>query len=272
MSVLSPEDRARKDLGQIMEILLARVCARFIKAGDWVIDAGACGGLHTRPMSRLVGTTGKVFAYEPNFTGRLAEQMRRQGLGENVEFRNVGLGNTTGRATFYRHIERSALSSLIRPADTTGYVEETINIVRLDDENIDGPLSFIKLDIEGGEFNCLRGAETLLSEHAPLIIFENGRAWPAAQFRYTKEEFFEFFGRHRYHLTDFFGSPLNASSWRDPSLVWYFVATTKPSEIQEIQSIGSLLLEEVKAQGKTISAWPEVRKSVTQFGKLSSES
>ena len=241
-----------------------------IRDRDWVIDAGACGGLHTRPMSRLVGATGKVYAYEPNFTGRLAEQMRGQGLGENVNFRSVGLGNTTGRTAFYRHVKKSALSSLIRPKDLSDYVEEHIEIVRLDDEHIDGPLSFIKLDVEGGEFNCLRGADALLSKHAPLMIFENGRAWPAAQFGYTKEEFFEFFSRHRYHLTDIFGCPLNASSWRDPSLVWYFVATTEPSEIREIEMLGSQLLEELKAKGKTFGEWQEVAQSVTQFGKLAS--
>jgi FkbM family methyltransferase len=253
-----------------MEVLLARIYRSVVKRGDCVIDGGACGGLHTRPLARLVGNTGRVFAYEPNALDRLAEQMKAEGLADRVTYRQVGLGNVSGSGKFYRNISESARSSRMRPRDMAGHVEESIEMVRLDDEPIEGRLSFIKLDIEGGEFDCLHGADALLRAHSPVIVFENGRAWPATQFGYTMEEFFEFFRERRYHLADIFGRSLDPASWRDRSLAWYFVASTDLSDLREVEAIASRLVGELGGKGINLNEWADVVKSVDRFGELPS--
>lgn len=43
---------------------------------------------------------------------------------------------------------------------------------RLDDLGLDGPISFIKIDVEGHEFQVLRGGEGVILRDQPIIVFE----------------------------------------------------------------------------------------------------
>lgn len=269
MAPRTPEDfRLRGDLGDLLEVLIARIYAGVVEAGDWVIDGGACGGLHTLPLAKLAGETGRVLAYDANSIAELEEWMTRAGFAGNVVFRQAALSNRRGRAPFYRNIEQSALSSLARPLNTQGYARHLVNLVKLDDEVIPGRLSFIKLDLEGGEFNCLQGSERLLRDHSPLIVFENGREWPATQFRYTRDEFLEFFARNDYALADLFGRPLTLDTWEETSLVWYFAATKIPTQLSEIGRIAAELRREIEIKDFKFTEWREVVACVANLGKL----
>jgi hypothetical protein len=52
-----------------------------------------------------------------------------------------------------------------------------VSVERLDDL-VTGPVDVVKIDVEGAEAACLRGAERILREHRPLVIFEHGTTVP----------------------------------------------------------------------------------------------
>lgn len=92
-----------------------------------------------------------------------------------VEVRGEALSDTAGTAEFTAVTARQARSGL---SSTLDLEEEepsttfTVQRVRLDDVLTVTP-AFIKIDVEGGELEALRGAEATIARHGPLVAFEH---------------------------------------------------------------------------------------------------
>jgi hypothetical protein len=94
-------------------------------------------------------------------------------------------------------------------------------------------LSFIKLDLEGGEFCALLGARQLISKHHPIIVFENGLEWTRQYWDYTRDEFFHFFEEIGYDVFELFLRKLTPDEWRNPHRwPWDFIAVRKDNTDQ----------------------------------------
>ncbi|MGA8088338.1 MAG: FkbM family methyltransferase [Terracidiphilus sp.] len=127
---------------------------RLIKPGTIAYDIGANVGFYTLALSRLVGESGHVFAFEP--AARSVYFLRRHLELNNI--RNVtvvqtAIADRTGLVTFDGW----------RMGTEKSYVVPTMSL----DEFIAAghPLpSFVKMDIEGVEKLALEGAKRLLSK------------------------------------------------------------------------------------------------------------
>ena len=146
----------------------------FIKPGMKVIDIGANYGLYTLSIARIIGDSGKIWAFEP--TASTSACLKKSILCNN--FNNIkviqsGLSDRLGEARLFTS-PNSELNSLSKDA-SPGDQYETISLLTLDHckqkyrwECID----FIKLDAEGEECNILRKGKKTLSSLSPLIMFE----------------------------------------------------------------------------------------------------
>ncbi|MEQ1732488.1 MAG: FkbM family methyltransferase [Bacteroidia bacterium] len=88
------------------------------------------------------------------------------------------LSDKTGTTTFQFVKNAPAYSGINRrkyDTETPNIEEITVELKTLD-EVIDKSLkiNFIKIDVEGGEFGVLKGAEQLLKKNKPIIVFECG--------------------------------------------------------------------------------------------------
>ena len=226
-SCMQPKDILAQDqIGSKIEVLIALLYHNLLHPGDRAIDGGANSGLHTIPMARQVRPSGEVFAYEPQpaMLQRLSDWVSVEGLNAIVHERGVALGEVKGRGSFFVSQQDNALSSLDPAFAGEGHTEIPVEVVRLDDDIAEGEVSFIKLDLEGGEFSALRGGRALITRSRPVIVFEFARQFSAERFNFTREDFFSFFGALGYSLWDIFGQPMSPDTWDGDATAWEWIA------------------------------------------------
>jgi FkbM family methyltransferase len=151
---------------------------RVIPPDATVIDVGAHEGRHTAVLSELVGQGGRVLAFEP--LPHLATALRDKGFDHRVQIHECALSDFSGRSSFtYMRgtPEESGLRERI-PNKPQQADPITIDVeVRQLDEYLAqlSNVRFIKIDVEGGEVACLRGATKLLGRFRPFISVEYGK-------------------------------------------------------------------------------------------------
>ncbi len=163
---------APQELGSLVEDfeaidLVGRLCSE----NGTVIDIGGHVGLVSGLVKRDRPDV-RCLVLEP-----IAEKAALIRHFLNVEVRAVAAGDIAGTADFFVHRESSALSSL--HASETGASEDQLErrqvlVSRVDDEvALDRKIDVIKIDAEGAELAVLRGAERVLQESRPAIVFES---------------------------------------------------------------------------------------------------
>ncbi len=198
------------------------------------IDGGAHGGMHTEFLS-AVPSCRHIYAVEANpaKASELARTAPRYG-GDRVEVVAAALQQDPARSEIAfmlstSHSGRSGISSIFQFDPDVAFETITVPATTIDRMTADRvlPVRFIKLDLEGGEFNALRGGETLLREDRPVIAMENSVYAPQLG-GYTLEEYFDTFLRFGYRPITFLGETMTAENMFD---LWY--AWAAPEERAE---------------------------------------
>ena len=143
---------------------------QFVKPGDSVVDIGANYGAYTLKLAQLVGPKGSVLAVEPasHAVDVLSRNLTLNGI-TNVRVESVAIGEAARDGSLYLDAN-SARNRLVPIAEGAVGVER-IRIVPLDDL-VSGPVSFVKIDVEGAEPFVFRGASGVLSKYRPVVQFE----------------------------------------------------------------------------------------------------
>ena len=135
------------------------------------IDVGAHLGFASRLLAKGVGPHGRVLALEPQ---------SEMGLwitasGDNIRYLNAAAHEHDGLGSLSRGGSFGTDSYVgIGPGDA--------RLVALDSLLVDlngRRVSFLKIDVQGGEYEVLAGAETVLRIHRPDIFLELGGRGPA---------------------------------------------------------------------------------------------
>ena len=140
-----------------------------LKRGDVVYDLGANVGFYSILASLRVGPEGRVFSFEPDPRNLvlLHRHLKLNGVA-NCAVLDVAVSCSDGTANFQvgsnhsvGHLTTESLNTLsVRTVTLDGLVASG----RLPPPNV------VKCDIEGGEYDALRGASETLTEHAPTIF------------------------------------------------------------------------------------------------------
>ena len=160
-----------------------------------ILDIGGHTGEYAVPLA--VGTRRRVISFEPN--GRSADRLRRtverNGVGDRVDVRRMGIGDVDDERPFYRSTY-SKLSAFDRDSAARwgGAVEavDSVPIRRLDTlvEDDVPPPDGIKIDVEGAELDVLSGATRTIEAHRPLVVVERhgiGRGQAVAAWFRTRD-------------------------------------------------------------------------------------
>jgi FkbM family methyltransferase len=142
-----------------------------VEPGMVVLDIGAYIGHFALQAARFVGSEGRVFAFEchPVSFRFLQHNIAINGLDETVVPVQLAVAHRSGVMPFFLRGADKTLSSLwqSRRADETIEVEATSIDEMFEGEQID----VIKLDVEGGEIQALRGMERTLARATKLVLF-----------------------------------------------------------------------------------------------------
>jgi FkbM family methyltransferase len=163
-------------LNQQWPVYGEKAIRRAVRAGDVVFDIGAHVGVYTTLFSHLVGTEGKVYAFEPNTEVLPALRRTVEELG-NVVLYPFALSNESRKAVLVVPGDPS-MASLSDWFDGAYGKTHTVDceMRRMDDLVEDGTLplpDFIKCDVEGAEVLVFKGGEKSLNRRdAPIILFE----------------------------------------------------------------------------------------------------
>jgi len=147
-----------------------------LKEGDVFIDAGANVGSYTLIAAKQVGSTGRVFAFEPagEIYNMLYENITLNGYQNVKAEKKALLDKNTTIDLFLANKINLGMSSIYHHDTESGGVEKVV-AVRLDDyvnnQNINR-IDLIKIDVEGSEMYALKGMQQTLEKHKPKILIE----------------------------------------------------------------------------------------------------
>jgi FkbM family methyltransferase len=163
------------------EARLTKYIIQNVSAGDVVFDIGANHGFYTLLAYKLLGGHGEVHAFEPadRHFKILKENVKDR---KNITINKLALHSHDGVLKFYVHGEGSST------LDVTAYEklrmlkyrfsETEVLATTLDryckDENIKP--TFLKIDVEGAEYEVLVGARRILTTERPKILMEIWRS------------------------------------------------------------------------------------------------
>jgi len=178
--------------------LLAFLRSR-ISAPCVFVDVGANIGYVSRAASRIIGTGGKVVAFEPNPTvfALLQENCARL---KNVTIHNFAVGEQEGVLSLGFRADHTGEASLLASPGTAGETQVKVPVVTLASyfSTFDAAAKiFLKIDVEGFELPVLRG---LGSGRLPdCVIAEYNPKWQRRG-GFSPEEFYAWFSSRGYHI------------------------------------------------------------------------
>jgi FkbM family methyltransferase len=150
-----------------------------LQEGDVVVDVGANLGWYSMLFNRSVRPTGSVHAFEPVpwIRQKLEENCILNDVGAGVILNDVGLGAGEGTCTLYSFAGLSHGETSARPFDGARISSQvSVRCMTLDQYVSASRLehvALVKIDIEGGEQDVLRGSRSLLaSARPPMWILE----------------------------------------------------------------------------------------------------
>ena len=149
------------------------VFRQMLRPGMHVLDIGANIGYYTMLSASLVGPGGSVTAIEPNpASAKLLEASRRANSFDNVVVVQVAAGRELGLLTL--HGSYGNVMTSTAPDGAAALINSTtVPTFRVDDlVPRDKKIDFLKIDVEGAEYNALLGASELIKRCHPTIVSE----------------------------------------------------------------------------------------------------
>mgnify|MGYP001953003706 CR=1 FL=1 len=203
----NPNSHPNQLFGENGELL---VIQNFIREGDTVFDVGACGGGWSMGVSEHCENV-VIHLFEPSpgiYQHLLVPNLSKENCSSSFIFNNCALADTEQVKTFYHYDSNPFLSTLYRRNDA----EKQFNIPQPSSFPVFATtldlycnkagverIQFLKIDVEGGEFDVLKGASQLLANgNIDVMQFEYGGTYVDAGI--TLQQIFSYLHGFRYEV------------------------------------------------------------------------
>ncbi len=198
---------------------------RYLEPGMTVLDIGAHHGFYTLLASTRVGREGRVHAFEPSPRERAALLRHlRWNRRRNVSVNALALGKEANTAQLFVVDQNQTGCNSLRPPASD--VHESCTPMAVDVVTLDSWFSgrdvrsvdFVKLDVEGGELDVLKGASAFLDRRPRPVFLVEVQDVRTENWGYPAKEIISFLAVRGFRwfslLPDGSLSPLNIDSQR----------------------------------------------------------
>lgn len=165
----------------IYQSRVIQILNKYLKKGDVFIDVGANIGYITAIGAGFVGKRGKVYSFEPvPKCFELLSRNKRLNKDYNITINKCALGSNTERTNIKISSHNLGWNTMVPHFMKETDIQEVaeVNVIRLDDyieRNKINKVSFIKIDVEGYEFEVLQGLTNFFRSNQnglPILLVE----------------------------------------------------------------------------------------------------
>lgn len=148
--------------------------------GDLVFDVGGELGLEARQFSLIVGDEGKVLTFEC-LPGHLEILKKLADKRKNLQVVDKACWNKTDKLTFFEGHTAGSGSAVpdVKGQHGQDLANTETGALKVDAETLDSlwdqfaekrPVNFLKMDIEGAEYEALEGASKMLKMTSRIVV------------------------------------------------------------------------------------------------------
>lgn len=154
------------------EPTITALMLQLVHSGQMMVDVGTHFGYEAMLGCRLVGPQGHVICFEPSPTAFALAQKNLARFSQ-VKLHQEAVADQPGTLRLQnRPVWESAFNSLSTKESAIDSVDVPVTTLDLALTNRTQPVDFLKCDVEGFEMAVLKGARSLLSEDAPVLVLE----------------------------------------------------------------------------------------------------
>jgi FkbM family methyltransferase len=159
----------------IFEEEVVEIAKKYIKTNTTVLDLGANFGQMSILFSNMVGDNGKVYSFDAD--DFIFEILKKNIIenGKEAVVRPIfgAVHNKDGEVLYFPVQDFEVFSSYgSYGIDYTTTKGREIKTLTIDSLNIESPISFMKIDIQGGDLQAMQGAVKTIEKNRMPILFE----------------------------------------------------------------------------------------------------
>jgi FkbM family methyltransferase len=160
--------------GRLYDRAVAEALEPYIRPGTVVVDLGCCYGQMAVHFAGLVGPAGRVVAVEASpFNAALARRnFALHGAGRIVLHQKAAFSLGGLRLCVRHDVVRDGTFACGWVAPAAAVAEWAVETMALDDLDLPGAVSALKVDVQGCDLPALMGGSRLLRRDRPAVVFE----------------------------------------------------------------------------------------------------
>lgn len=160
---------------EIFEEEVVSLAGKYIKKKTAVLDIGANFGQMSILFSNMVGNNGKVYSFDADdWVFEILKKNISANAKERIIIPNFGAVHNMDGETMYFPIQDFELYGTYGSygIDYNSKQGRKVKSLTIDSLNIQEPISFMKIDIQGGDLQAMQGAIKTIKKNKMPIIFE----------------------------------------------------------------------------------------------------
>jgi FkbM family methyltransferase len=161
--------------GDIFEKEVVELGYKYIKEGSTVLDVGANFGQMSILFAKAVGDNGKVYSFDADdfVFSILNKNIKANNLDDRIKTIFGAVHNVIGETLYFPEqdfIKYEAYGAY--GIDYNAKEGRKLSSITIDSLNIEGEISFMKIDIQGGDLQAMQGAIKTIEKNRMPILFE----------------------------------------------------------------------------------------------------